>query len=107
MLSRYRHLSISQQIILAAVAFLLCIFAVVTYVSNRLNEQTAIAETEGELREQALPERDDPVFIGDVVVPDRIREIFLIAVLIHEKTGMKAFHVGHALNRLCPFPGAA
>jgi len=53
MLSRYRHLSISQQIILAAVAFLLLIFAVVTYVSNRMNEQTAIAETEVELREQA------------------------------------------------------
>ena len=53
MLSRYRHLSISQQIILAAVAFLLLIFAVVTYVSNRMNEQTAIAETEVELHEQA------------------------------------------------------
>lgn len=53
MLTRYRHLSISQQIIMAAVAFLLLIFAVVTLVSNRLNEQTAIAETELELHDQA------------------------------------------------------
>lgn len=53
MFARYRHLSISQQIILAAVAFLLLIFAVVTVVSSRLNEQTAIAETELELRDQA------------------------------------------------------
>ncbi|WP_303783987.1 methyl-accepting chemotaxis protein [Azovibrio restrictus] len=50
---RYRHLSISQQIIMAAVAFLLLIFAVVTFVSTRLNQQTAIAETELELHEQA------------------------------------------------------
>ncbi|MCX8145340.1 MAG: methyl-accepting chemotaxis protein [Azovibrio sp.] len=53
MFVRYRHLPISQQIIVAAVAFLLFVFALVTVASNRLNEQSAIAETEQELHEQA------------------------------------------------------